>query len=117
MVLQVPFMWWVHEAPYDYYRYTQYGLRYMFEKAGFTDIAVYPQTGFWTMWTLKFNYQSTRLVRGPWPVRKAIALLMRGVWALNQRVAPLLDRYWKAEGETAGYFVVAHKAGGHPCAA
>ncbi len=117
MVLQVPFMWWVHEAPYDYYRYTQHGLHYLFEKAGFTDIAVYPQTGFWTMWTLKFNYQTTRLVRGPWPVRKAMALLLRGVWALNQRVAPLLDRYWKAEGETAGYFVVARKAGGQPCAA
>lgn len=26
IVLQVPFMWWVHEAPFDYYRYTQYGL-------------------------------------------------------------------------------------------
>lgn len=110
MVLQVPFMWWVHEAPHDYYRYTQYGLRYMFEKAGFTDIAVYPQTGFWTMWVLKLNYQTTRLVRGPWPIRKALELLMRGVWAVNQRVAPLLDRYWKAEGETAGYFVVAKKA-------
>ncbi|MGV0983525.1 MAG: class I SAM-dependent methyltransferase [Limnohabitans sp.] len=109
MVLQVPFMWWVHEAPYDYYRYTQYGLRYMFEKAGFTDITVYPQTGFWVMWTLKFNYQTTRLIRGPWPVRKAMALLLRGVWAVDQRLAPLLDRYWKSEGETAGYFVVAQK--------
>lgn len=109
IVLQVPFMWWVHEAPHDYYRYTQYGLHYMFEKAGFSDITVYPQTGFWVMWTLKFNYQTTRLVRGPWPVRKAMALLLRGVWAVNQRVAPLMDRYWKSEGETAGYFVVAQK--------
>ena len=109
MVLQVPFMWWVHEAPHDYYRYTQYGLHYMFEKAGFAQIEVYPQTGFWTMWTLKFNYQTTRLIRGPWPVRKLVALMLHGVWALNQRVAPLLDRYWKSEGETAGYFVVARK--------
>lgn len=109
MVLQVPFMWWVHEAPHDYYRYTQYGLRYMFEKAGFTDIAVYPQTGFWTMWVLKLNYQTTRLVRGPWPIRKAMELLLRGIWAINQRIAPLLDKHWKSEGETAGYFVVAKK--------
>ena len=41
MVLQVPFMWWVHEAPYDYYRYTRYGLQYIFEKAGFSDIMIY----------------------------------------------------------------------------
>lgn len=81
----------------------------MFEKAGFSNITVYPQTGFWVMWTLKFNYQTTRLIRGPWPVRKLISLLMRGVWAIDQRIAPLLDRYWKSEGETAGYFVVAKK--------
>lgn len=109
MVLQVPFMWGVHEAPHDYYRYTQYGLRYMFEKAGFTQIDVYPQTGFWTMWTLKFNYQSARLVRGPWPVRKLMAVLLHGVWALNQRIAPVLDRHWPSDGETGGYFVVAGK--------
>jgi len=81
----------------------------MFEKAGFTQIEVHPTTGFWTMWTLKFNYQSARLLRGPWLVRKPMSLLLRGVWALNQRVAPLLDRYWRSESETAGYFVVARK--------
>lgn len=109
IILQVPFMWWVHEAPYDYYRYTQFGLQYMFQKAGFSNIQVYAQTGFWVMWTLKFNYQTTRLIRGPWPVRKLMALLLHGVWAINQRVAPMIDKHWKSEGETAGYFVIAHK--------
>ena len=109
MILQVPFMWWVHEAPYDYYRYTRFGLQYQFEKAGFVDVQVYPTTGFWVMWTLKFNYQSTRLIRGPWPIRKAIGLLLRGVWAIDQRIAPWLDKHWKGEAETAGYFVVAKK--------
>ncbi len=109
MILQVPFMWWVHEAPHDYYRYTEYGLRYMFEKAGFADISVHAQSGFWTMWTLKFNYQSVRLIRGPWLARKIINFLLRGLWAVNQRIAPLLDKHWKTEGETVGYFVVAYK--------
>lgn len=109
MVLQVPFMWWVHEAPHDYFRYTQYGLHYMFKKAGFENIEVHPQTGFWVMWTLKFNYQSSRLVRGPWPVKKLVALLLRGLWTINQRVAPALDKHWPSEGETAGYFVLARK--------
>jgi hypothetical protein len=35
----------------------------MFEKAGFADVEIFPQTGFWVMWTLKFNYQSSRLIR------------------------------------------------------
>jgi len=110
MILQVPFMWWVHEAPHDYFRYTRYGLQYMFEKAGFTEVTVTPQTGFWVMWTLKFNYQSARLIRGPWPLRKAMAILIRFIWAVDQRIAPWLDKYWKCEGETAGYFVVARKS-------
>lgn len=109
MILQVPFMWSVHEAPYDYYRYTLLGLKYIFEKAEFLVVQVYPQTGFWSMWTLKFNYQSTRLVRGPWPIRKAMALLLRGIWAIDQRIATWLNKHWKGEAETAGNFVVAKK--------
>lgn len=109
MILQVPFMWWLHEAPYDYYRYTCYGLKYMFEKAGFTDVQVYPTTGFWVMWTLKFNYQSTRLIRGPLLVRKLIGVLVHALWAIDQRLVPWLDKHMPCEGETAGYFVVASK--------
>jgi len=109
MILQVPFMWWVHEAPYDYYRFTRHGLKYMFEKAGFTDVDVMPQTGFWVMWTLKFNYQSSRWIRGPWPIRKLMSALMLAIWEIDQRVAPWLDKHWSCEEETAGYFVVARK--------
>jgi SAM-dependent methyltransferase len=61
--LTVPFQWWIHEAPYDYYRYTQYGLKYMFEKAGFRDIHIEPHGGFFTMWLLKLNYFSLRFIR------------------------------------------------------
>ena len=82
----------------------------MFGKAGLQDIEVYPQTGFWVMWTLKFNYQTSRLVRGPWIVKKIIELPLRLVWAINQPLARWLDKYWKCEGETAGYYVVAKKA-------
>lgn len=110
IILQVPFMWWVHEALYDYYRYTCYGMKYMFEKARFTGVTVYSQKGFWVKWTLRFNYQSPRLIRGPWVNRKAMALLMRCILAVDQRVAPWLKKYWKCECETAGYFVVANKA-------
>ncbi|WOJ92971.1 class I SAM-dependent methyltransferase [Congregibacter variabilis] len=110
MILQVPFMWGVHEAPHDYFRYTNFGLKYLFEKAGFVDIVVHPQTGFWAMWTMKFNYQTARLIRGPWAVRKCMSLLLNLVWTINQTVAPRLDNYWKSENEAAGYFVVARKA-------
>lgn len=109
MVLQVPFMWWVHEAPYDYYRYTRFGLIYMLEKAGFEQVEVFEQMGYWSMATLKFNYQSLRLIRGPRPVRALIRLLLRAVWAVDQWVAPRLDRHWPSANETAGYFAIGRK--------
>jgi len=40
MIIHVPWQWWVHEAPHDYYRYTPYGLTYMLKKAGFDKINI-----------------------------------------------------------------------------
>jgi SAM-dependent methyltransferase len=36
MVLTAPFTWPEHEAPFDYYRFTQYGLRRLIEDADFS---------------------------------------------------------------------------------
>lgn len=38
-----PLVWFLHEQPYDYYRYTSYGLRHLLERAGFIDIEITPQ--------------------------------------------------------------------------
>ena len=35
LLLAAPHEWEVHQAPYDYFRYTRYGLAYLLEKAGF----------------------------------------------------------------------------------
>lgn len=109
IVLQVPFMWHVHEAPYDFFRFTRYGLEHLFTKAGFTDIDVKATSGFWTMWFLKLNYQTIRLIRGPRPLRWLIKGVLIPFWWLNQTIAPFLDYYWTSGGETAGYFVTARK--------
>jgi hypothetical protein len=61
------------------------------------------------MWTLKFNYQTTRLVRGPWLMRTVIAAALRVIWAVDQRLALELDRRRVDPNETAGYFVTARK--------
>lgn len=38
--ITVPFLWGLHEAPHDYYRYTPYALEHLLSKAGFHDIKV-----------------------------------------------------------------------------
>lgn len=109
LALSVPFQWWIHEAPWDYQRYTQYGLDYQLRKAGFTEVQIEPTTGFWSMWVLKLNYQLQRMIRGPRLVRMALKTLLVPIWWLNQSIAPWLDRAWPETRETAGYFATATK--------
>lgn len=110
MILQVPWQWHVHEAPHDYFRYTPYGLKYMFEKAGFVDIEITPTAGFFTMWILKMNYFSTRFIRGPKPLRWILKAVLIPVWYISQTLAPYLDKLDRnPELETSGYYVLARK--------
>ena len=109
LLLSVPFQWWVHEEPHDFYRFTRFGLAYLLGKAGFERVDIRPTSGFWSMWVLKLNYQTARLVRGPRPLRWVLRALLIPFWWLGQVLAPLLDRVWREERETAGYFVVARK--------
>lgn len=110
MILQVPFQWMVHESPYDFFRYTPYGLEYLLKKARFIDITVTPQSGYFTMLIMKMNYFSLRFVRGPILLRLSIKALLVPFWTLGQLVAPLLDkldRNWAEE--TTGFLVTAKK--------
>lgn len=110
MLLQVPFQWHVHEAPYDYFRYTRYGLKYMFSKAGFDSVDVTANTGFWSMFVLKLNYQTCRYIRGPKILKIIIRALLIIFWNIGQFISPVLDKLDRNENETAVYTVIARKS-------
>lgn len=63
----VPFLWPLHEAPHDEYRYTPFSLKRIFEEAGFTDIQIYA-TGGWHaslaqmlgLWVRRSNLSNTQ---------------------------------------------------------
>lgn len=85
MIMQVPFQWWVHEVPYDYYRFTPYGLKYLLNKVGFRDVKIFPIGGFFT-------------------------LIFAPLFLINQLIAPILDILdFKKELEPIGYWVVCKK--------
>lgn len=46
-LLTTPMVWPLHEEPYDFYRYTKYGIQYLFTSAGFTEVAIRPSNGYW----------------------------------------------------------------------
>ncbi|MFK8162627.1 MAG: class I SAM-dependent methyltransferase [Lewinella sp.] len=110
-VMQVPFQWHIHEAPYDFYRYTPYGLKHLFQKAGFQEVEIVPCGGFFSTMALKLNYFSLRFIKGPQLLKSLVKLLLFPFWYLTQLSAILLDVLDRNQTkETIGYWVVARKA-------
>lgn len=107
-IYSVPFIWHVHEEPRDFYRFSKYGLEYLFKKVGFEILEIKALSGFWVTFGQLFVYNLHRLKRGPlrWiPIIDAIGLLLQGL-------AYLLDRIDKTEQWTWMYLVVASKSEG-----
>jgi SAM-dependent methyltransferase len=104
IMVTVPFMWHVHEPPYDFFRYTQYGLEFLLKKAGFKDIQVVADSGFWTMLALKINYQTYRYggKLGKW-----VHWVLAPFWWLNQTLLPLMDKIDNNKRETVSYCATA----------
>ena len=66
LYISAPQGWGVHQAPHDYFRFTCFGLRHLFEKAGFRVAYIEPSCGY-------FGYLANRLTVFPktvfWQVR------------------------------------------------
>lgn len=101
LYITVPFMWHVHEAPHDYYRFTRHGLAHLLETAGFRCLEIVETTGFWQTLALKVNYHTYHRARR-WQ-----RPLLQPLWWLGQKVAPVLDRYDPHPEETVSYRVSA----------
>ena len=56
IILTCPLFWHIHEEPRDFFRYTKYGLRYMFEKVGFEIVEIRPLSGFVVTFAQEFVY-------------------------------------------------------------
>ncbi len=106
-VYSVPFIWHLHEEPRDFYRFTKYGLKYLFEKVGFEIIELNALSGFWVTFGQLSVYNLHRFNRGPlrW------LHMIDGIGLVMQAIAYLLDRLDKTEQWTWMYMVVARKVG------
>jgi SAM-dependent methyltransferase len=57
LLIAAPHEWEVHQAPYDYFRYTRYGLAYLLEKTGFEVREIHASGGY-------FRLLARRLLNG-----------------------------------------------------
>lgn len=102
-----PLFWHVHEAPRDFFRYTEHGLRYLFEGAGFQIDELTALSGFWVTASAELGYYLQRFRRGP------LAPIVDGWVAILNWMARKLDGgRLRDERFTWMYLVVARKPGG-----
>ena len=62
-IMTMPQSWHLHEEPRDFYRYTSYGLTYLFEQAGFSIEVLQPLSGFWVTNVSAHSYYWNRFRR------------------------------------------------------
>lgn len=104
-IYSVPFIWHLHEEPRDFFRYSKYGLKYLFEKTGFEVIEIKALSGFWVTFGQLFVYNIYRFNKAPLRYIPIIPLL--GFFI--QGISYLFDKIDKTEQWTWMYMIVAKK--------
>lgn len=102
LVLSVPFTWHIHDEPYDYWRFTEYGLHRILEESGFEVEDLRAVNGY-----LGANLQSQCYVL--LATGRLRPLFRPLIWGL-QRLAKSLRRFDRNSRATSNYVVRARKA-------
>ena len=103
-IIATPFMWLLHEAPRDFYRYSKFGLKYLLEKNGFEVVSLKPITGFWITFGQQFLYYIRKYKRF-----FVLKLLVVVFTVISQLILFWLFRSEKDENFTSTYLAVGKK--------
>lgn len=107
-----------HQVPYDYFRYTSFGLKYMCTEAGFQGIKVTPMGGMFLRWAYEFprlfvifpkigiKQRKVNLIGLLiYPVKVALLIIVRFL----QNIFIALDRFDKIKNDPFGWNLIARK--------
>ncbi|MES1219189.1 MAG: class I SAM-dependent methyltransferase [Bacteroidota bacterium] len=107
----VPFSWELHEEPYDFFRFSKYGLKSLFEEQGFEIISIKANGGKWAaifqLWlnvllsTRKYKTFRSRII-------KLFFIRLRCI-VLYNRFSIWLDKRYFDDILTLNYIVIARK--------
>jgi len=107
LILNVPFVYNLHEVPHDYYRYTRFGLQRLVENAGLRVVVL---QGYGSATTVIADTLAKRIVRVP-VIGSLLASLVQGTASLTMRVKRALGMEPNPEKVLlpSMYFMVAEK--------
>jgi SAM-dependent methyltransferase len=112
IILTVPFVWELHEEPYDFFRYTKHALKELFERTGLRIDYIKPNGGKWAaIYQLRNNmmYLSFRR-RKTWGNKlKKILFMELRLTQLRNHFAIWMDKKFFDDVFTLNYIIVAHK--------
>jgi SAM-dependent methyltransferase len=104
LLLGVPFFYWVHEAPHDYCRYTEFMLRRLCEDCGLSVQLLRPTGG---SPEIAFDMLAKHL--GGWPRLAAMSATLAG-WVVRRPMVASASRH-SSRWFPQGYVLVAQKPG------
>ena len=102
LLLITPMEWEEHQQPYDFFRYTRFGLEHLTRRAGFVDVRIEPVGGF-------FRLLSRRLMNSVQFFPGVFALLPVVCFGPLALMLPLLDPLDKRRDFTLGHICWARK--------
>lgn len=110
LILTTPQTWGLHLEPFDYFRYTRYGLETLAADAGLDVQSVRPTCGIWaTLGQRAVDVVYSRYGAGqPLPVR-GIVLMFCAIWLA---LALAADRLGRHQGDTLDNLLIATKPTG-----
>tara|TARA_B100001559_G_C16374060_1_gene563364 strand:- start:19 stop:705 length:687 start_codon:yes stop_codon:yes gene_type:complete len=103
IMLSVPFIFHIHDEPYDFFRFTKYGLEILFKN--FSEIVIKPRNGWFE--TILVLFVRLRMEKNLFS--KIIGNLFILIYFLLTPLTYLLQKIIKSEKITTGYFVFAKK--------
>jgi len=95
IILTCPMYWPLHEEPYDFFRFTKYGIKHIFEKAGFGDLNIKENGG-------KYSVLGIVLLQ-------TLPFLPKFIKYLSNSLFLYLDKKFYNTKNTTNYIVVATK--------